>query len=81
MTKKQWQNITVGTKVWMKHNGLEWVDGKCLPKTVYLTGVIKRINSNRSQALVDWGDNEIWHGRLSLELMDSFPNDIQLNQN
>lgn len=82
MTKKQWQNITVGTKVWMKHNGLEWVDGKCLPKTVYLTGIIKRINSNGSQALVNWGgDNEIWHGRLSLELMDSFPNDIQLNQN
>jgi len=76
MTKKQWNNITVGTKVWMKHNGLEWVDGKCLPKTVYLIGVIKRINSNGSQALVDWGNNEIWYGRLSLELMDSFPNQI-----
>jgi len=76
MTKKQWHNITIGTKVWMKHNGLEWVDEKCLSKTVYLTGAIKRINSNGSQALVDWGDHEIWYGRLSLELIDSLPNGI-----
>ena len=69
MTKGQWNNIRVGTRVWMNHNGLEWVDGKCQIKPQILTGTIVRINSNGSQALVDWGDNQIWYGRLSLELV------------
>lgn len=73
MTRKQWYGITEGTRVWMKHNDLQWVNGKCVSKTVYLTGVIKRINSNGTQALVDWGDSQMWYGRLSLELIDIFP--------
>ena len=29
-----------------------------------------------SQVLVDWGDNEIWHGRLFIELIYSLPNGV-----
>jgi len=73
MTKKQWDSVYVGTKVWMKHNTIENVNGDVKTKEIYLTGIVKRVNSNRSQVLVDWGDNEIWYGRLGIELVDALP--------
>ena len=70
MTKKEWHSIRIGTMVWKKHNDIKWEEGgSYYTKEVYLTGVVKRINSNFSQVLVDWGDNEIWYGRLGIELV------------
>lgn len=74
MTKKQWSSIRIGTKVWKQHTDLKWVGQgvrSLITQTVYLTGVVKRINSNHSQVLVDWGDNEIWYGRLGIELVEN----------
>jgi hypothetical protein len=76
MTKKEWFNLKPGDRVWTKHNDLQWANGECKFVDRYLTGIVSRINSNRSQALVDWGDIEKWHGRLSIELIDSFPKNI-----
>lgn len=70
MTKKEWSSIRIGTAVYKKHTDLKWDEaGECTSFEHILVGVIKRINSNHSQVLVDWGDNEIWYGRLGIELV------------
>ena len=70
MTKKEWTTVRQGTKVYKKHTDLKWdEDGVCVTVEKYLTGIVKRTNSNHSQVLVDWGDNEIWYGRLGIELI------------
>ncbi len=71
MTKKQWQSIKPGSRVWMKHTDLErQMDGNLMPKEIILRGEIIRVNSNHSQVIVKWDDKEplMWYGRLSLEL-------------
>jgi len=76
MTKKEWSSLRTGTRVYKKHTDLKWDEnGKCTSFERYLTGVVKRTNSNHSQALVDWGDNEIWYGRLGIELINPNPVD------
>lgn len=77
MTKNQWYNIRVGSKVWKNHNDIEWVDGVSKIKQVKLTGVVKTINSNCSQVLVDWGNSEIWYGRLGIELEEPLTENIK----
>ena len=71
MTKSEWSKVFAGTKVYKKHTDLKWDEnGVCTSFERYLTGVVKRTNSNHSQALVDWGDNfEIWYGRLGIEVI------------
>ena len=73
MTKKEWYSLVVGSKVWKKHNDLEWTDGKCVSKEVYLYGSVIRLNSNRSQVLVIWDGRDsdgTWYGRLGIELVN-----------
>jgi len=77
MTKKEWYSVNVGTKVWMKHNTIEWVDNVAKTKEVHLTGVVKRLNSNHSQVLIDWGDSENWYGRLGIELVEPLTENIK----
>lgn len=71
MTKGQWQNLKLGARVKTELPNL-YGDGKVLYK-----GTVIRANSNWSQVLVRWdGDeagNEIWYGRLGLELLDWKP--------
>jgi hypothetical protein len=67
MTKKQWNNITIGTEVKTELcviNG----DKKIVSE---ITGKIVRINSNHSQVLISFNDDkfERWYGRLSIELV------------
>ena len=66
MTKSEWRNIKVGSKV--VHKTWTIIEGK--PVDIILSGSVIRINSNRSQVLVKWDstDNEIWYGRLGLEI-------------
>ena len=79
MTKKEWATIRQDTKVWTNHFILKKVDEKVISETVFITGFVKRINSNGSQVLVDWmrynnlGRYDNWHGRLSIDLMETFP--------
>jgi hypothetical protein len=69
ITKKQWKdkwNSWPGTRVINK----TWkpVDGK--PVDVVLHGTVVRSNSNGSQVLVKFDDNnnfESWYGRLGIE--------------
>ncbi len=60
MTKNQWRNLIVGSRVTMQINN-----------KVY-NGTIVRKNSNWSQVLVKWDDtgNEIWYGRLGIEILE-----------
>lgn len=62
MTKSEWNKSFKGTRVTMK----TWK-----PVDVILNGTIVRSNSNHSQVLVKWDetDNEIWYGRLGIELI------------
>jgi len=56
MTKKEWKNIRVGTKVQLP--------------VFKSQGEIKRINSNCSQVFVLWESGlELPYGRLGLELV------------
>ncbi len=62
MTKSQWNNIKVGNKVVHHTFNLDGTPKAC-------QGIIIRINSNGSQALVRLeSGTEIWYGRTSLEL-------------
>lgn len=76
MTKKEWSSIRQDTRVWTKNYKYEEIDGKFISKTIFTTGVVKRINLNGSQVLVDWGGHDNWHGRLSIDLMATFPKEI-----
>ena len=69
MTKKEWYSLQIGTRVFTESNKLERVDGKVISTKVILTGTIERINSNRSQVVVNWGDCTNWYGRLGIELV------------
>ena len=71
MTKPQWRNLRIGQKVWKEHLDLKWIDGKCVSEKVCLYGVTKKFNANCSQVLVKWDntDNEIWYGRLGIEIV------------
>ncbi|MFA6570775.1 MAG: hypothetical protein WCT77_06005 [Bacteroidota bacterium] len=59
MTKKQWGNVWVGSRVTMM-----------LDQKTY-KGIVIRVNSNFSQVLVRWDEDnaEIWYGRLGIELL------------
>lgn len=60
MTKNQWRNLIVGSRVTMK-----------ITNKVY-NGTVIRNNSNWSQVLVKWDDtkDEIWYGRLGIEILE-----------
>ena len=74
MTKKEWLNIKIGTKVKTDLSAvIKGNNGNELRK-VTLYGKIVQINSNGSQVKVRWEDGiEIWYGRLGLELVKPQP--------
>ena len=66
MTKKEW--LYLRPTVVVIHKTWKPVDGK--PVDVILEGIVVRMNSNHSQALVKFNNEgfESWYGRLGLEL-------------
>ena len=66
MTKKEWLHLRPNMEV--IHKTWKPVDGK--PVDVILEGIVVRMNSNHSQALVKFNNEgfESWYGRLGLEL-------------
>jgi hypothetical protein len=64
MTKGQWKNIRIGTRVTTKLPDLANA-----MKSVNYYGTVVRVNGNKSQVLVRWGSgSEIWYGRLGIEI-------------
>lgn len=69
--KKKWYDIQVGDRVTTIKHGFHKEGDQLFPHKTKITGTIKRINSNRSQALVEWDEskNEIWYGRTGIDLL------------
>lgn len=66
MTKKEWSNIWIGDRVTTQTYDIK--NGEMVRVT--LVGRVTRLNSNRSQVLVQWDfrEGESWYGRLGLEI-------------
>lgn len=74
MTKNEWKTIRVGTKVTKTGYYGRNSDNTALTLKT-LIGTVKRINSNCSQILVLWDDDnyDMWYGRTGVELVKPQP--------
>jgi len=66
MTKKEWGSIRIGTRVQWK----TWRTNHAVLEDVIHYGKVIRINSNGSQALIQFGGGgfERWFGRTGIEI-------------
>lgn len=69
MTKKQWNDIRIGTTR-VKTDFTLYINGTFVTKEVQ--GTISNMNSNWSQCKVDWDNNfqgPSWYGRTQLDIL------------
>lgn len=69
MTKKEYQNLRVGSKVQMTYNDISFKTTPPTTTKVTQKGVVERFNFGGSQCFIKWENNtEQWHGRLSIDM-------------